>query len=309
MAGTRDRCRIKAIIVGAKGVGKTKLMLREVEDQFSSGISTLGVDFRQKSYPDIIDSFGQPVAAQLWDYSSEREESQSFFDKMNSTHYRGAELIYLVYDATNEESFKYIQAILENNPEQVQKFQFVLIGNKTDLVAELVVETDRGKALADRYGLPFFEVSAKMATDVSKAFRKGLLDVIEKHAPKRVLPSPLAIEPSFANQVKNFFGELGRGFIAFITWPFRMIWRGLNGLFSSGAARMEERHPTSTTTQVQERLTPIGAAGAKRSRDQEARLRDARIKAEELVVMLREAEKHAEVVPQTRFEVVSSLRP
>ncbi len=46
----------------------------------------------------------------------------------------------------------------------------VLVGNKCDLIDKRRVSYERGKALADEYGWPFFETSAKENINVTEAF-------------------------------------------------------------------------------------------------------------------------------------------
>lgn len=53
-----------------------------------------------------------------------------------------------------------------------QKFPFVLVGNKCDLIDEREVSTADGQKLADKLGCPFFEVSAKTNENVTAAFEK-----------------------------------------------------------------------------------------------------------------------------------------
>mmetsp|Transcript_18327 Transcript_18327/g.25771 ORF Transcript_18327/g.25771 Transcript_18327/m.25771 type:complete len:101 (-) Transcript_18327:326-628(-) len=47
----------------------------------------------------------------------------------------------------------------------------VLVANKTDM-PDRCVSYDEGQALADKYGIPFFETSAKENQNVSDAFHK-----------------------------------------------------------------------------------------------------------------------------------------
>jgi len=48
----------------------------------------------------------------------------------------------------------------------------VLVGNKNDLVHEREVATEEGQRLADEWGVPFIESSAKYNTNVEEVFRK-----------------------------------------------------------------------------------------------------------------------------------------
>jgi Fe2+ transport system protein B len=45
----------------------------------------------------------------------------------------------------------------------------ILKGNKSD-ISERQVTFDQGKALAETYGIPFFEASAKEGTNIAEAF-------------------------------------------------------------------------------------------------------------------------------------------
>ncbi len=44
----------------------------------------------------------------------------------------------------------------------------MLIGNKCDCLDKKVVDNDRGKALADEYGIKFLETSAKNSINVEE---------------------------------------------------------------------------------------------------------------------------------------------
>jgi Ras-related protein Rab-8A len=86
-------------------------------------------------------------------------------------YYRGAMGILLVYDVTDEKSFSniknWIRNIEQHATENVNK---ILIGNKCDLVDKRVVDTAKGKALADEYGIKLLETSAKNSINVEEAF-------------------------------------------------------------------------------------------------------------------------------------------
>ncbi len=46
----------------------------------------------------------------------------------------------------------------------------ILIGNKADMLDAKQVSTDEAQALADKYGIPFFECSAKAGIKVPESF-------------------------------------------------------------------------------------------------------------------------------------------
>jgi Ras-related protein Rab-1A len=53
----------------------------------------------------------------------------------------------------------------------------LLVGNKTDLVEEKVVETSTAKEFADSMDIPFIETSAKNATNVEECFVRMARDI------------------------------------------------------------------------------------------------------------------------------------
>jgi Ras-related protein Rab-27A len=49
--------------------------------------------------------------------------------------------------------------------------QYILVGNKADLTSERQVPKEKGKQLADKYGLSFIETSALSGKNVNYAFQ------------------------------------------------------------------------------------------------------------------------------------------
>jgi len=170
---------IKLLLIGDSGVGKSCLLLRFSDDSFTpSFITTIGIDFKIRT----IDLEGKKIKLQIWDTAG-----QERFRTITTAYYRGAMGILLVYDVTDEKSFanmgNWIRNIEQHASENVNK---ILIGNKCDLVDKRVVDSVRGKALADEYRIKFLETSAKNSINVDEAFislardiKKRLIDTQE----------------------------------------------------------------------------------------------------------------------------------
>jgi len=113
-----------------------------------------------------IELEGKRIKLQIWDTAG-----QERFRTITTAYYRGAMGILLVYDVTDEKSFNnirnWIRNIEQHATESVNK---ILIGNKCDMVEKKVVDSARGKALADEYGIKFLETSAKNSINVEEAF-------------------------------------------------------------------------------------------------------------------------------------------
>jgi len=171
---------IKLLLIGDSGVGKSCLLLRFSEGNFTTSfITTIGIDFKIKT----IDLDGKRIKLQIWDTAG-----QERFRTITTAYYRGAMGILLVYDVTDEQSFanirNWIRNIEQHAADNVDK---ILIGNKCDMIAEKMVETQRGQQLADEYGIQFFETSAKSNINVDEAFRS-----IAQSIKKRLLDNPNA---------------------------------------------------------------------------------------------------------------------
>jgi len=153
----------KLVLIGDSGVGKSCLLLRFADDNFTdSYISTIGVDFRFRTI--TIDE--KVVKLQIWDTAG-----QERFRTITSAYYRGADGIIMVYDVTSSDSFDHVEEWLSEVDRYANEDTAkLLLGNKADLIEEKVVPEADAQAFADRIGIDFMETSAKMATNVDTAF-------------------------------------------------------------------------------------------------------------------------------------------
>ena len=153
---------MKILLIGDSGVGKSCLLVRFVEDKFSpSFITTIGIDFKIKT----VDINGKKVKLQLWDTAG-----QERFRTITTAYYRGAMGIILVYDVTDERTFKNIKTWFNTVSEHANDdAQLLLVGNKSDMDTR-VVTTEQGETLAKELGIPFVESSAKDDSNVDDIF-------------------------------------------------------------------------------------------------------------------------------------------
>ncbi|XP_072774575.1 ras-related protein Rab-13 isoform X5 [Taeniopygia guttata] len=146
----------KLLLIGDSGVGKTCLVIRFAEDNFSSTyISTIGIDFKIRT----VDIDGKKIKLQVWDTAG-----QERFKTITTAYYRGAVGIVLVYDITDEKSFENIQnwmkSIKENASAGVER---LLLGNKCDMEGRRKVQREAAE-----------KAFRTLARDIlHKSFRKG----------------------------------------------------------------------------------------------------------------------------------------
>ncbi|CAK4602841.1 unnamed protein product [Aphanomyces euteiches] len=151
------------LLVGDLGVGKSSLALRFADGTFfESSIATVGVDFKVKT----IELEGKTIKLHVSDIAG-----QERFRGVATNYFHGAHGILVVYDVTDRESFQHVKEWLDEIDQKASEHvNKLLVGNKSDLIAERVVSTDAGKEFADSRRMDFLETSAKSGHNVNEAF-------------------------------------------------------------------------------------------------------------------------------------------
>ena len=164
---------LKLLLIGDSGVGKSCFLLRFADDSFTPAyITTIGIDFKIKNLS--IDD--RRVKLQVWDTAG-----QERFRTITTAYYRGAMGILLLYDVAEESSFdavtEWVRQIEAHASPNVRK---VLVANKCDVAeGERTVSEKRGRELAAKYDMPYFEASAKDNRNVSESFVRIARDILE----------------------------------------------------------------------------------------------------------------------------------
>ncbi|KAF8249487.1 ras-domain-containing protein [Wilcoxina mikolae CBS 423.85] len=162
---------IKILLIGPSNSGKTALLLRYVDDIFDtdSATATIGVDFRVKK----LSIKGKPHRLLLFDTAG-----QERFRTLTSSYYRQGCI--LVYDVSNRESFlsmdHWFGECARYAEPGVIKY---LVGSKIDKEGARAVTTAEGKALADKFGAGFVEVSSKTRENVKTPFVDTVDRIVE----------------------------------------------------------------------------------------------------------------------------------
>ena len=119
---------------------------------------------------------------QLWDTAG-----QERFRNIAVAYFRGAQGIMLVFDLTKRATFTavegWVKDVEKNTDKKVAK---ILVGNKVDIASDggkRAVAQAEAQKLADSYGMPYVETSAKSGLNVEDAFEqlaKLSLDNVKK---------------------------------------------------------------------------------------------------------------------------------
>ncbi|KAL5200149.1 hypothetical protein ABZP36_021352, partial [Zizania latifolia] len=160
----------KVVLIGDSGVGKSNLLSRFTRNEFSlESKSTIGVEFATRS----LQVDGKVVKAQIWDTAG-----QERYRAITSAYYRGAVGALLVYDVTRHSTFENVERWLKELRDHTDpNIVVMLVGNKSDLRHLVAVQTDEGKAFAERESLYFMETSALESTNVENAFAEVLTQI------------------------------------------------------------------------------------------------------------------------------------
>jgi Ras-related protein Rab-7A len=90
--------------------------------------------------------------------------------------YRGADACVLVFDVNLQQSFDHLdqwrkEFLTQAGPEDADNFPFILLGNKIDLESRQV-SSKQAQSWCNSVGnIPYYETSAKNATNVEEAFQ------------------------------------------------------------------------------------------------------------------------------------------
>jgi len=160
----------KIILLGDSSVGKSNLLSRWTQDEFSLETkATIGVEFATRS----LTLHDKVIRAQVWDTAG-----QERFSSLTTAYYRGALGAFIAYDTTKYITFKNVKSWLDGLKIHADKdIAVILVGNKTDLENLREVPTKEGKTFASKHNLAFIETSALANTNVDQAFETLLEEI------------------------------------------------------------------------------------------------------------------------------------
>jgi small GTP-binding protein len=187
--------RIQLLIIGDSEVGKTSILYRYANNQFSSFyLATVGIDYFTKD--DVIDN--KKIKVKIWDTAG-----QERYKSLTTSFFRNAQGIILAFDLSNAESFEnlkyWIQSLNANLGENTQ-IKKIIFGNKVDLKRE--VEKEVIESFTQENNIPYFEGSAKDDINVSESIRT-LIKTILQNMPKPEINDTILIDDKKKDKYKE----------------------------------------------------------------------------------------------------------
>ena len=188
--------KLKTILVGDSQVGKTSIINQYIRQSFDEEyLPTIAGD---KSIKDLIIE-NQPLTLEIWDTAG-----QEIYRNVNKIFMKNAKIALLVYDITSKESFDSLDSwynqICENNDKE--NIIIGVVGNKSDLYEERVIEENEGQNYAERINGIWGETSAMDFDSVNSFFEKLAIAYLNKEKQKQKTTSNEKIKEDNNNTVK-----------------------------------------------------------------------------------------------------------
>ena len=153
----------KILIMGDTNVGKTSLLLRYTENDFSSeGIATLGVDVKNK----FLSYEQKKIRLDIWDTAG-----QERFKGLAKSYIKGGHGFVFVFSLTDKNSFYNLKTWI-NDVKSISSntYKMIVIGNKNDCKNVREITEKNLNDFKEKYDVKVFEASAKTGEGVEEAF-------------------------------------------------------------------------------------------------------------------------------------------
>lgn len=174
--------RVKLVLLGDTGVGKSCLVLRYVRGQFDPG-SKVTIGAAYMSHSTTLDT-GATVRFEIWDTAG-----QERYRSLAPLYYRGAGAAAVVFDITDANSFTKAQYwVTELQKTASPDIVIVLVGNKADLSEQRTVAASAAQSYADANGMLYVETSAKTSSGVAHIFEMVATKLTTSQLPASMTP-------------------------------------------------------------------------------------------------------------------------
>ncbi|MHA1933127.1 MAG: Rab family GTPase [Promethearchaeota archaeon] len=178
----------KVILCGDPSVGKTSILARYVDGQFTDDYNqTIGANFliKEIELSKIVDKLNisnpklkkdvkdKGFRLYFWDLGGQH-------DKLFSNEYYFVQAVgaFIVYDVINRESFDNIEFWISKLMEFSGEIPFIIIGNKIDKKDERLISFEEAKEKSDFYSVQYMETSAKSNENIDKAFESLSVQIL-----------------------------------------------------------------------------------------------------------------------------------
>ena len=156
---------IKIILLGNPEVGKRAIISSYIGSTYEEyNSSTIGANYSEK----IIKKDNKEYELNIWDTAGQEK-----FRSLGKHFFKGAYIVCLVYDITNQESFESLKTIWYPDLLKYGEKYIILavVGNNGELYeSDYLVDENKAKVFADEIEATFHIVSAKNGDGIEKLF-------------------------------------------------------------------------------------------------------------------------------------------
>lgn len=201
---------MKIILVGPDKAGKTA-----ITKAISLGVAVVKTETPLENYESTIAvDFATKGSFQFWDTAGHER-----YRSLTSSYYRAAEMVILVCDLSNESSIEsQLSFFMQSTRDAVLvDANYILVGNKTDLLGKGNSREQELQDFAARYGIP--TVVTTTCTDLI-SIKKLERIMLEKSKSQLSLPSTPAagqndVYQAFKARHEQIFNQERRGILGF----------------------------------------------------------------------------------------------
>ena len=174
--------RIKIIIIGESGVGKTCIIKKFIYDEYNNNeFPTNSLSFATKNIKISQNNGEQELKLEVWD-----TVGQEKYKAMAQIFFKNSNAVILVYDITNKDSFNELKNywIGKINEYNSNDLTLAVAANKSDLYVKEQVNEKEGREFAQKVGAIFRLTSAKNGEGIKELFNvigKKYLDSLNKN--------------------------------------------------------------------------------------------------------------------------------
>jgi Ras-related protein Rap-2C len=154
----------KVVVLGSGGVGKSALTVQFVSGSFMEKYDPTIEDFYRKE----IEVDGAPCVLEILDTAGTEQ-----FASMRDLYIKNGQGFVVVYSITSQQTFQDVRHMKDQIcrvKSGCDRVPILLVGNKVDMEHQREVSTVEGMALANAWGCPFMETSAKNRCNVNEVF-------------------------------------------------------------------------------------------------------------------------------------------
>ena len=160
---------VAILFIGDSRVGKSNMIYRLIENKYSEEIlASVGFDIKTK----VMKICNKNILVKIFDTAG-----QERFNSITTSLFQKVQGIVLVYDISNEDSFRNINNWILKIKDNFLNVQYILVGNKCDLENERIISKKDGMNLAKKYNFKFFETSSKTGQNINEVIIELVTDI------------------------------------------------------------------------------------------------------------------------------------